>query len=118
VHTDDGVRLWFKEVVLPTREVWVAQAEDAIVAVLVLDANWVDQLYVAPGWTGKGIGSRLLDLAKERCPSGLQLWTFQTNAGAKHFYERHGFVAAESTDGDNEEGSPDVRYEWPTRTPG
>ena len=41
-----------------------------------------------------------------------QLWTFQSNHGARRFYERHGFVAVQHTDGDNEEGAPDVRYEW------
>ena len=44
---------------------------------------------------------------------GLQLWTFQRNAVARHFYERHGFRAAELTDGArNEEVEPDVRYVW------
>ena len=32
------------------------------------------------------------------------------------FYERHGFTAVEWTDGDNEEGEPDVRMVW--RRPG
>jgi hypothetical protein len=31
---------------------------------------------------------------------------------ARRFYERHGFVAEATTDGDNEEGAPDVRYRW------
>jgi hypothetical protein len=41
------------------------------------------------------------------------LWTFQTNTGARRFYERHGFVAVDETDGSaNEERAPDVRYAW------
>jgi GNAT superfamily N-acetyltransferase len=112
VHTDDEVRSWFDQVVVPSREVWVAVANAAVIGVLVLDEDWLDQLYMAPGWTSKGIGARLLNLAKERRPNGLQLWTFQANAGARRFYERHGFVAMESTEGNNEEGVPDVRYEW------
>ena len=28
------------------------------------------------------------------------------------FYERHGFTAVAATNGDNEEGAPDVRYHW------
>jgi hypothetical protein len=55
----------------------------------------------------------LLDLAKERRPGGLDLWTFQANAGARRSYERHGFAATSTTDGDNEEAAPDVRYHWP-----
>ena len=75
--------------------------------------GWIEQLYVAPDRLGQGIGSRLVDLAKTRSPDGLTLWTFQVNERARRFYERHGFVAVELTDGSgNEERQPDVRYEW------
>ena len=48
-----------------------------------------------------------------RRPDGLSLYTFQVNDGARRFYERHGFVVAALGDGsDNEEGQPDIRYEW------
>lgn len=77
VHSDDDVRGWFATTVLPSRDVWVAVDEtDAVVAVLVLDDGWVDQLYVDPGWTGRGIGSALLAVAQAARPDGLQLWTF------------------------------------------
>jgi GNAT superfamily N-acetyltransferase len=111
VHSDDDVRAYFT-VVLATREVWVVESEDQVVALLVLDGDWIDQLYVDPEWTGRGIGSQLIDIAKERYPSGLNLWTFQSNARARRFYERHGFSAREMTDGENEERAPDVRYQW------
>ena len=45
-------------------------------------------------------------------PDGLDLWAFRSNTGARRFYERHGFVAVAFTEGDNEEGEPDVRYHW------
>jgi GNAT superfamily N-acetyltransferase len=112
VHSDEEVRSWFERVVLPDREVWVAAVDGAIVGVLVLDGEWLDQLYVEPGWSGRGVGSELLAVAKRQRPAGLRLWTFEANVRARRFYERHGFVATGSTDGDNEEGAPDVRYEW------
>lgn len=115
VHSDAEVREWFRRVVLPTREVWVARSGGEIVALLVMDGDWVDQLYVAPGFTGHGIGSQLVETAKAARPGGLQLWTFQSNASARRFYERHGFTAREVTAGDNEEGAPDVRYVWDGR---
>jgi GNAT superfamily N-acetyltransferase len=113
-HTDAEVRTWVAEVLLRTCEVWVATATDGtVVAIIALTDDMVDQLYVAPGWTGKGIGSRLIRLAKSRRPNGLDLYTFQVNARARRFYERHGFVAVELGDGSgNEEGQPDVRYAW------
>jgi GNAT superfamily N-acetyltransferase len=62
--------------------------------------------------SGRGLGSRLLDVAKSVYPEGLDLWAFPANTGARRFYERHGFVAIAWTEGDNEEGAPVVRYHW------
>ena len=82
-----------------------------------LDGDFVDQLYVEPGLTGRGIGSALLAVAKRERPQGLQLWAFQTNTGARRFYERHGFVEVRRTDGrDNEERAPDVLYAYRGRS--
>jgi GNAT superfamily N-acetyltransferase len=85
-----------------------------LVGILVLDGEWLDQLYVDPDLTGRGIGSRLLAVADRERPRGLQLWTFASNAGAQRFYERHGFVEVDRTDGrSNEEGAPDILYARP-----
>ncbi|MFE6886767.1 GNAT family N-acetyltransferase [Streptomyces sp. NPDC057694] len=117
-HTDDQVRSWFREVVVPGQETWVAAVEDSVVAMMVLDGEDLDQLYLDPAWQGQGIGSRLVDLAKQRRPAGLALWTFQVNDSARRFYERHGFIAAEWTDGHrNEERQPDIRYLWRPSAP-
>ncbi|MEW2286489.1 GNAT family N-acetyltransferase [Streptomyces sp. NPDC047841] len=113
-HTDDEVRDHIRNVVVPLRETWVAEAAGAgVVGLMVLDGESLSQLYLDPEWRGRGIGDRFVALAKERRPQGLSLWTFQVNAPAHRFYERHGFLAAEHTDGSgNEEREPDVRYVW------
>lgn len=112
-HTDDEVRGWIRDRLIPTYETWVADEDGSVVALMALTPGHLDQLYVAPDRLGGGIGRRLVALAKERSPSGLSLWTFQVNARARRFYERNGFVAVESTDGSgNQERQPDVRYEW------
>jgi uncharacterized glyoxalase superfamily protein PhnB len=83
-----------------------------------LHDDWIDHLYVDPDSTGRGVGSQLVAVAKTLRPSGVHLWTFESNTRARRFYERHGFVAVERTDGDNEEGAPDVRYQWSTARAG
>ncbi|AIR97810.1 GNAT family N-acetyltransferase [Streptomyces glaucescens] len=115
-HSDDEVRDWFRRVVVPRHETWVAEAADGLTGVMVLAGAELSQLYLDPGWRGRGLGDRFVALAKERRPEGLELWTFQVNGPARRFYERHGFVAAEWTDGSgNEEREPDVRYVWRPR---
>jgi GNAT superfamily N-acetyltransferase len=114
VHSDEDVRAWFASHVVRDTELWVAEERaSALVGILVLDGPWVDQLYVEPTMTGRGIGAHLLKLAKRERPDGLRLRTFASNAGAQRFYERHGFVETRRTDGrDNEEGAPDILYVW------
>ncbi|MCX5297441.1 GNAT family N-acetyltransferase [Streptomyces sp. NBC_00193] len=117
-HSDDAVREWFSCVVVPQYETWVAEADGFVVGLLVLDGEELEQLYLDPPWRGTGLGDRFMALAKEKRPDGLSLWTFQVNGPAHRFYERHGFIAVERTDGiRNEEREPDVRYVWqPERT--
>jgi GNAT superfamily N-acetyltransferase len=113
VHRDDEVRAWFLSHVVRNMELWVAEDRTgALVAIMVLDGPWLDQLYVEPTMTGRGIGASLVKLAKRERPEGLRLWTFASNAGAQRFYERHGFVEERRTEGDNEEGAPDILYVW------
>jgi ribosomal protein S18 acetylase RimI-like enzyme len=112
-HTDDQVRAWLRGIVADEDRTWVAEAGGQIVGMMVLDEGGIDQLYVDPAWHGRGLGSRLVELAKGRRPDGLALYTFQVNDRARRFYERHGFVATWFGDGSaNEERQPDVRYEW------
>ncbi|MEU8673744.1 GNAT family N-acetyltransferase [Streptomyces sp. NPDC048560] len=112
-HDDDGVRAFFRDVVVVHHETWVADEGGTVVGMMVLEEGRIEQLYLDPDRRGHGIGDRFVQLAKERSPQGLELWTFQVNAPAHRFYERHDFVAAERTDGsDNEEREPDIRYVW------
>jgi GNAT superfamily N-acetyltransferase len=113
VHSDDEVRAWFVSHVVCNTDLWVAEdPPGALVGILVLSGPWLEQLYVEPTMTGRGIGASLVKLAKRQRPEGLRLWTFASNAGAQRFYERHGFVETHRTDGDNEEGAPDILYVW------
>jgi ribosomal protein S18 acetylase RimI-like enzyme len=112
-HTDDEVRRWLAEHVVLRMETWVAEGNGRVVAMMVLDKAGIDQLYVEPAWHRRGIGGRLVELAKLRRPAGLELYTFQVNDRARRFYESHGFLVAALGDGSgNEERQPDVLYRW------
>jgi len=115
VHNKAEIHAWMRDVVFPRRSIRIAQAGDEIVGFAARDGAWLEQLYVRPGWTGRGIGRELLDIviveARMVTPV-LRLNTFQCNAGARRFYERNGFVAVAFGDGsDNEEREPDIRFE-------
>jgi ribosomal protein S18 acetylase RimI-like enzyme len=114
-HPDDDVRRWVRDDLVPTTETWVAidEASGRITGFMALDGDDLAQLYVDPDWFRRGIGGSLLSLAKARRPAGLALYTFQVNAAARAFYERHGFRVVWLGDGSaNEERQPDLRMTW------
>src|SRR5881397_1048528 len=54
-----------------------------------------------------GCGFALLEHVTTVRPDGFQFWVFQQNERARRFYEAHGAVAVEFTDGEgNEEKAP------------
>jgi ribosomal protein S18 acetylase RimI-like enzyme len=112
VHSDAEVRLWFTAQVVPALELWLAESEHQVMlGLLVLEGGWIDQLYVDPKRTGRGIGSRLVEIAKRE--RSLRLWTFASNGRAQRFYEGHGFVELGRTNGaENEEHARDIQYGW------
>ena len=125
LHTDAETVRWMAEVVVPTMEVWVAEATQTppgcftsgeLAGFLALDGEMIDHLYVAPQLQRNGIGSRLIDKAKQLRPDRLGLYCFAMNAPARAFYEARGFVPIEFSDGErNEEKLPDVLYRWVAR---
>ncbi|HYI75818.1 MAG TPA: GNAT family N-acetyltransferase [Gaiellaceae bacterium] len=95
------------------REVWVYEDEREIAGFAAVTDDMLSDLYVAPDRLREGIGSVLLERAKERRPAGFRFWVFQQNERARRFYERHGCRVVELTDGSgNEEKVPDALYEW------
>jgi putative acetyltransferase len=112
LHSAEEDRSHWREQLYPNCDIIGAFADHGLVGQLALSPGWINQLHVHPDWQGQGIGSALLDAAKSRS-ADLQLWTFQANVNARRFYERHGFIAVEFTDGArNEERLPDMRYRW------
>lgn len=92
--------------------VLIARAGGQVAGFVSFHQGWLNHLYVAPRYWRLGFGTRLLEEARSDL-SYLQLWVFQKNAQARHFYTTHGFCEGEATDGRyNEERVPDLRMEW------
>jgi GNAT superfamily N-acetyltransferase len=115
--SDDEIRTWFREVAMPSsREVWVMARGDTLTAMMVLNAQWLEQLFVAPEHLRDGRGSQLLRLAQSS-RSELELWVFEANAPAIAFYEKHGFRAVGPASSENQEQAQAICYRWTREAP-
>ena len=115
-HGDAELRGWVRTELIPGGGVVVAEDQGHVVGVMATakgaGCSWITQMAVRPERVGRGIGARMLASALAALASPIRLYTFQANTRARRFYERHGFVAIEFTDGQgNEEHCPDVLYE-------
>jgi chorismate mutase/GNAT superfamily N-acetyltransferase len=118
VHTRETTHAWMRGRLEADSTGWVAERDGRVVGYAVVTGEWLDDLFLAPGETGNGIGAALLDVVKAERPDGFCLWVFESNTGARRFYGRHGLVELERTDGSsNAERAPDVRLAWPGRDP-
>lgn len=123
LHTREERRRYMTEVVSRSHEMWVAEVDGCVVGLAALGESELAHLYVHPDHVGRGIGSRLLEKTMELRPDGFTLWTFPANERACRFYEKHRLRVVQHGDGSgNEEGLPDVQYEWrpdvtPSRVP-
>jgi ribosomal protein S18 acetylase RimI-like enzyme len=118
LHTPEEDRAFFGRVV-GEHEVWAAERDGRVAGFAALSEAMLEHLYVDPDLQGGGLGSVLMDRAKERRPAGFELWVFQRNEAAIRFYERHGCRLVRRTDGaGNEEREPDALYAWHPRDRG
>ena len=116
-HSDEELRMWVAGHLVPNGGVVVAEVDGRVVATMATEtdgkSSWITQMAVDPSLVGQGLGSLLLAHAMQTLAPPIFLYTFQANSGARRFYERHGFIAIEFTDGQaNEERCPDVPYEF------
>ena len=112
LHTPEEDRWFYRERMFANCALWGVFDDGAMTGVIAFRDDWIEQLYVLPTAQGRGVGSALLDIAKQGSDR-LQLWTFQRNTPARRFSEERGFELAEQTDGSrNEEKEPDARYVW------
>ncbi|HEV7407488.1 MAG TPA: GNAT family N-acetyltransferase [Bradyrhizobium sp.] len=73
---------------------YVADDGGRIAAMLALhlQRSYLDQLFVAPDYQGRGLGRRLLGFTREHLPDEILLRCVRENDKAWRWYEREGFV--------------------------
>jgi ribosomal protein S18 acetylase RimI-like enzyme len=113
IHAPEAVVKHYQTEVFQHRLLFAAEVEGAIAGMMALSRDgFITALYVDSAFRRRGIGSLLVARAKDELGASVRLWTFQANASARKFYRRCEFFEVNRTDGDNEEGLPDILLEW------
>jgi len=105
-------RDYFQKQIIKNNQIWVVESLNYPVGFMAMNKDFVDQLYIDPDHQRRGIGRSLLNLARERSPEHVWLYTLQVNASAREFYEKNGFVAEKFGISPPPESEPDVEYHW------
>jgi ribosomal protein S18 acetylase RimI-like enzyme len=111
-HTLDDARGFFRDKLLSSCAVWVAEQSGDLLGMLALEIPWIRQLAVFPEHQRRGVGTALLRKARECSPAELRLFTFQRNEKARAFYEKHGFAIVALGISPAPELEPDIEYCW------
>jgi GNAT superfamily N-acetyltransferase len=92
---------------------FVADDRAAIAAMLALHLPkmYLDQLFVAPEYQGRGVGRKLLAFTREHLPNEIYLRCVRENEKAWRWYEREGF-AFEQEQADPITGFVMKYYRW------
>ena len=113
LHSVEEEHWFIANIIMKECDVTVVEHRGSIVSFIARRDEEIRLLYTHPDYIGSGAGSLLLQAARESGTAALELWCFQANAAARRFYEGHGFIPTEFTDGErNEEKTPDVLYRW------
>lgn len=104
---------YLEQQVIPEYRVRVVLDEttSTVIGFMASNSERISQLYVHIGHQNKGIGSRLIKMAKQHSQGRLRLFTFAANKNAQRFYERHGFKVV-SRGFEKEWQLEDIEYEW------
>lgn len=81
-----------KETYIPLSEIFVYEDEEGIKGFIsICNNDYIGALFVDINYQGKGIGTKLLDFAKNG-HENLQLAVYAENKRSLHFYQKSGFL--------------------------
>ena len=88
-HSDQAVREWIRQHLIPAGRTTVAVVDDLVVGLLAVsngaDCSWVDQLYLLPAWVGRGIGTGTPGPRPERAPAACSALHFSMQSAGPVF---------------------------------
>ena len=102
----------FHNIIALKSDIWLEVDELCVKGFIAFQGSYIDRLYIDPEFQRQGVGTTLIQYAKEKHPTGLELRTHQQNKRACEFYEELGFVAVEYGISPPPESLPDVEYHW------
>lgn len=99
-----------REIYLPSSEIYVSEDDGSVNGFIALNGDSVAALFVSPSSQGKGIGTQLLNKAKEMRGT-LELCVYKENVKSFEFYIKHLF-AAEGEHMDSKTGCIQILMRW------
>ncbi|HJX90098.1 MAG TPA: GNAT family N-acetyltransferase [Pyrinomonadaceae bacterium] len=112
-HTFEDHLRFVEQELVRSNSVVIALQKGAgkVVGFLAATTDTISQLYVHVDHQNKGIGSMLVNLAKQNSTGRLRLFTFERNKNAQRFYEKHGFkIVARGFEKSWQ--LEDIEYQW------
>jgi len=100
-----------KDLYIPNSETYLYENEDGISGFFSLHENILAAIFVKPNQQGKGIGTKLLQKAKE-IRNFLTLTVYKENSRGVWFYEKAGFRTVKEQKDENT-GHPEIFMQWP-----
>ena len=74
---------YFRDHILKENQVFIVESNGKPVAFMAMRDDFIDHLYVHPDYQKRGIGKALLDLARQRSPEHVWLYTLDINTNAR-----------------------------------
>jgi ribosomal protein S18 acetylase RimI-like enzyme len=113
LHSPEAVVAHYQTTVFAGRRNLVATADGKVIGFAAMSGDgYVTAFYLDRAYRGRGIGRMIMDQIKVELGDTVSLWTFAANIPAQGFYRAQGFFEINRTDGDNEEGLPDLLLQW------
>lgn len=111
IHSFEDHVFFLNNILNRENEIYIATDNNKVIGIIAFNGNEINQLYIHNDYQGKGLGKKLLDMAKINSKGRLTLYTFEVNHKAQQFYEKNGFKII-GRGHENEENLDDIKYEW------